>query len=79
MLYQECYKILYSVQKNFLKSAKVLPKIRHIQRAQYSLNRHLDDAIPIILENDRETARFDYRAFTDYILTKFSLNAYKNK
>jgi hypothetical protein len=61
------------VQKNFLKSAKVLPEIRHIQRAQYSLNRHLDNIIPIILEDNWETTRFDYRAFTDYILTKFSL------
>jgi hypothetical protein len=71
--YQECYKILYSVQRNFPSSAKVLPEIQHIQRAQYSLNRHLDDVIPISQEENWKTAKFDYRAFTDYILTKFGL------
>lgn len=33
----------------------------------------MEDIIPIKYEADRETGSFDYRQFTDYILSKFGL------
>jgi hypothetical protein len=73
-LNQECYKMIYSVQKPFPKWAKILPEVKHIQRAEYSLNAHLNEIIPIVVEGDgRESARFDYRSYTDYLLSKFGL------
>jgi hypothetical protein len=64
---------MYSVQRHFPKWAKVLPVIKNIQRAQYSLNTHMETIIPIQYEPDRETGSFEYRQFTDYILDKFGL------
>jgi len=34
-LNQECYKILYPVQKSFPKWAKILPEVKNIQKAEY--------------------------------------------
>jgi len=72
-LNQECYKILYSVQKGFPKWARILPEVKNIQRAEYKLNNQLNEIIPIIEENGRESAKFEYRAYLDYLLSKFGL------
>ncbi len=70
---KECYKALYSVQKSFPKWAKVLPEVKQIQKAQKLLNEHLRNILPIHVEPDQETARFEYRAFTEYVLSKYGL------
>jgi hypothetical protein len=49
---KECYKALYSVQKKLPPWAKVLPEIKHLQRAQYSFNAYMEDIIPIKYEAD---------------------------
>ncbi len=64
---------MYSVQQSFPKWAKVLPPVKHIQKAQYALNRHLNVMIPIKVEHGRKTAQFEYRQFTDYLLSKYGL------
>ncbi len=61
------------MQRQFPKWAKVLPEIKRIQRAQYSLNSYLNEIIPIHIEPNRETGRFHYRAYLDYLLSKFGL------
>jgi hypothetical protein len=61
------------VQKSFPKWAKVLPEVKLIQKAQKLLNGHLNDIPPIHIEPDHETGRFDYRAFTDHLLSKYRL------
>jgi Holliday junction resolvase RusA-like endonuclease len=70
---KECYKALYSVQQSLPKWAKVLPEIKRLQHSQYSFNDHMDNIIPIRYEADRETGAFEYRQFTDFILSKFGL------
>ncbi len=70
---QECYKLIYSVQKDFPKWAKVLPEIKRIRTAQKQLNSHLTEIIPICYAQDCETGWFEYRTFLDYMLTKTGL------
>lgn len=47
--------------------------MKNIQRAEYKLNNQLNETIPIIEENGRESAKFEYRAYLDYLLSKFGL------
>ncbi len=47
--------------------------MKNIQRAEYKLNNQLNEIIPIIEENGRESAKFEYRAYLDYLLSKFGL------
>jgi hypothetical protein len=61
------------VQKTFPKWAKVLPEIKQLQRAQKSLNAHLQEKIPIIIDNIKESAGFDFKLYLEHILSKFSL------
>jgi hypothetical protein len=72
--HQECYKALYSVQKSLPKWAKVLPEVKHIQRAQYRLNNHLNNLIPMQLEPERESGKFSYWEYTYYLLQQFGLS-----
>jgi hypothetical protein len=51
----------------------VLPEIKSIQKAQYALDYHMEESVPLCLEVGRETGYFDYRSYTDYILGKFGL------
>jgi hypothetical protein len=51
----------------------VLPEIKQLHRAQRNLNSHLMDIIPFQIEPDRETGRFDYRSYLDYLLSKYGL------
>ncbi len=61
------------MQKSFPKRSNVLPEVKQIQKAQKLLSEHLKNIIPIHVEADRKTAKFDYRAFTDYILSRDGL------
>jgi hypothetical protein len=61
------------VQRNFPKWAKVLPEIKSIQKAQYALDSHLEETIPLHLEVGRETGYFEYRSYTDYILKCYGM------
>jgi hypothetical protein len=71
-LCKECYKAIYSVQKK-PKWAKILPEIKTVQKAQYKLDSHLQDIIPLHLEAGPDTGYFLYRSYLDYILNKFGL------
>jgi hypothetical protein len=51
----------------------VLPEIKQLHRAQRDLNSHLMDVIPFQIEPDRETGKFDYRSYLDYLLSKYGL------
>ena len=53
------------MQKSFPKWAKVLPEVKQIQKA--------NDVLPIHIEPDCETGRFDYRSFADHLLSKYGL------
>ncbi len=70
---KECYKSIYSIQKDFPKWAKILPEIKGIRAAQKKLNAHLSEVIPIKYAQDRETGWFEYRKFTEYMLKKNGL------
>jgi hypothetical protein len=41
--------------------------MKNIQRAEYKLN----ETIPIMEENGRESAKLEYRAYLDYLFSKF--------
>jgi len=69
--FQECYKAIYSVQKQFPKWAKVLPEIKQLHKAQKNLNVHLHGRIPISYEPDRETGKFEYKPYLEFLLSKF--------
>jgi hypothetical protein len=51
----------------------VLPEIKSIQKAQYRLDSHLEDSLPIKLEAGRETGYFEYCQYTELILEKYGL------
>jgi hypothetical protein len=70
--------VIYSVQKTFPKWAKVLPEIKQLQRAQKSLNAHLQDVIPIIIDNVKESAGFEFKLYLEHILSKFGLLDFVN-
>jgi hypothetical protein len=44
-----------------------------VQKAQYKLDSHLQDIIPLHLEVGRDTGYFQYCSYLDYILNKFGL------
>jgi hypothetical protein len=64
---------MYSVQKNFPKWAKVLPEIKQVQKAQKRLNEHLQNVLPIAIDDNRESGMFDYNLHLEHILSKFGL------
>jgi hypothetical protein len=51
----------------------VLPEIKSIQKAQYRLDSHLQDSLPILLEAGRETGYFEYHQYTEFKLEKYGL------
>jgi hypothetical protein len=61
------------VQHDFLKWAKVLPKIKSIQKAQFALDSHLEETIPLHLKVGRETGNFEYCSYTDYVLKSYGM------
>ncbi len=61
------------MQKNFPKWAKVLPEIKSVQKAQYKLDSHLEETLPLHLEVGRETGYFHYRSYLEYILNSYGL------
>jgi len=46
------------VQRDFPEWAKVLPKIKSIQKAQYKLDSNLQESLPIESEAGRETGYY---------------------
>jgi len=71
--FQECYKAIYSVQKQFPKWAKVLPEIKQLHHAQKNLNSHFHDRFPISYEPHCETGKFEYKPYLEFMLSKFGL------
>jgi len=51
----------------------VLPEVKQIRKAQKRLNASLNERIPILYEPDRETGKFEYHQYLEYILSKFGL------
>ena len=51
----------------------MLPEIKQLQQAQRNFNAHLSNIIPFHIEPDRETGRFEYKMFLDYLLSKYGL------
>ncbi len=51
----------------------MLPEIKSIQKAQYALDSHLEETIPLHLEVGRETGYFEYRSYTDYVLKSYGM------
>ena len=51
----------------------MLPEVKQIQIAQKLLNSHLDDKINIIYEENRETGRFDYHQYLEFLLDKYGV------
>ncbi len=51
----------------------MLPEIKSIQKAQYKLDNHLEEVIPLQLEAGGETGSFDYCSYTEFLLEKYGL------
>jgi len=51
----------------------VLPEIKSVQKAQYKLDSHLEDSLPIKLEAGRETGYFEYCQYTELIFEIYGL------
>ncbi len=61
------------MQRNIPKWAKVLPEIKQLRGAQRRLNNHLNNIIPFHIEPDRETGKFEYRSYLEYLLSQYGL------